>query len=315
MRALLAVIAIFAALYAGYWGIGHQGITRGLDQAETSLRADGATLTYGDRNVVGFPSRFDVTYTDVDIAQNGVTYSTPLAQVFTLSYKPNHVIAYAPGPHQIAGPFGTAQLAADDLRASVRVGANTDLPLAEARLTGKALDLSGDLGALRLGDLSLAIRAAGETTYDVFASAEALAPEALKAITANTAMPAEIDHLHARAQLRLDDQLDRHNQGDTHIDALRIDEAKLLWGDSAATVTGDLHFDQYGRADGSVSITATGLDPLLDMAQSQNPDVARLRPMIQSATDEDGQLNLIFTLKSGQIYFGLFPIGTLPPLL
>lgn len=313
MRALLVVIAVLAALYAGYWGVGHRGITQTLDQAEQAMRDNDARLEYADRVVTGFPSRFDLTYSDVSLTSNGLTYETSLAQVFTLAYKPNHVIAFAPGPHHAEGPFGRVTLTTDDLRASLRVTANTDLPLAEARVAGRGLDLQSDDMTARMQDVNLAIRAAADARYDLFFEAKGIAPAQLDAITEGSPLPATISSLRGQGIATLDAPMDRHGAATT-LRALAIHSSTLAWGDSRVTLSADLTFDADGLASGSVTVTALNWEPLVTLAERQSPDMTMLRPMAEAANDEAGQLRMIFSIRAGHVFVGPLPIGQIPPL-
>ena len=60
MRKLIWIVAIFAALYGGYWFVGSRAALTGMEAALDRMKAEGLG-TYRAVTLRGFPSRFDIT--------------------------------------------------------------------------------------------------------------------------------------------------------------------------------------------------------------------------------------------------------------
>ena len=77
MRALLIVVLVVSALWAGYWVVGSQAMERGV--TGWFAAQDGGPLTAEQQGitVAGFPNRFDLTVTEPRLsnAETGVGVS------------------------------------------------------------------------------------------------------------------------------------------------------------------------------------------------------------------------------------------------
>ena len=59
MRGLLALVAVLALAWAGYWVVGSRAVHRAAEACFAQVRAQGLTADHGRLAVRGFPSRFD----------------------------------------------------------------------------------------------------------------------------------------------------------------------------------------------------------------------------------------------------------------
>ena len=83
-----------SALWGGYWFIGSAGFEKGLAAWFDERRSAGWVADYSDIKTRGFPNRFDTTISDLELADTraGLAWSAPFFQIFTLSYRPNHIV-------------------------------------------------------------------------------------------------------------------------------------------------------------------------------------------------------------------------------
>lgn len=301
MRKLLAAVMLLGVLYGGYWGAGWIGLGRSLDQAEAAARSQGTAVSYAARSISGFPSRFDINYDSPRLATAQWDWRAPLVQIFALAYRPNHVIAFAPGPHQIGSPAGAVTLDSRDARASLRARAATDLPLAEARLTIADLRLAGLFDATAEQTFAALRATDAAQEYDVFLQFDA----------ANLPGGIRIDTLRLRAGLTLDAPLDRHGRA-SGPEAIRLEEMQLVAGKARIDAEGALDFDAAGLASGQITLRARKAEQLLERLLEGHPQQARAR-LLLAAAEKDGALELIFTISAGSVYLGPLPLGRIPP--
>ena len=129
MRFLLSITFLGAALWAGYWYLGSGGAETAIRQWFDQRRTAGWTAEFSDMQVIGFPSRFDTTFTDISLADpvTGYAWDAPFFQVLSLSYRPNHVIAVWPEEQQIKTPAGSYQIQSQKARASLIADIKTNL--------------------------------------------------------------------------------------------------------------------------------------------------------------------------------------------
>ena len=132
------------AVGAGWFAI-EIFVARPLSQLEAAARgwfdaevAEGRVATYETLEVVGFPSRFDLTITAPVLADpaRGMAWRAPFAQVFAMSWKPWHLIASLPGGQEISVSGQKFGLDTDRLMASLLLVPGPDLALSEAVVEG-----------------------------------------------------------------------------------------------------------------------------------------------------------------------------------
>lgn len=318
MRKLVIITAILAALYSAYWGVGRVGLARGIPQAQAALAAQGVNIGYQDLTIQGFPSRFDTTLTGVHLTTQSAEWKTPLAQLFALSYRPNHIIAYLPGPHTVLANGIAHTLTPQDMRASVQVGASTTLPLKNATIELTNATLSNDEGTTQIAKGLAALRHAGpgDNQYDVYAQFDQITPDVIAAIDPNAHLPRQFDVLRLDALATLSEPLNRETSQPA-LTALNLREATMVWGDIQITIKGDLTV-AAGVPSGAVTVTIKGWQAALAMLTKAGiiaPQSAR--QMSQFATPfarGDDTLDLPITLRDGTMWVGPLPIGPAPRL-
>lgn len=329
MRKLLIVILALAGLYSSYWMIGRSGMTAAIDRAQTQAATQGVEITWSDRTLVGFPSRFDLSLRDLLIEAPGVRLRTPELQSYMLSYRPNRVILSGAGPYQIETPAGLIELSTESLRASASVAARPSLPLDHVTIDSNAPALSAAPFKLTAAHLLAAIRAvdSGDSEpgalYDLYAEAKEIRPGAtLRAqIDPENTMPEQLEAMSLDARLVLDRPLDRRLSKDTPPRPRAIDlrAATLSWGTTRVTVSGALTIDASGLANGRLRLNAQNWAKLYEMitkGAALPPEVASTyRGMLNSlAGGPDQPLEFDLTVAAGLVKLGPITLGALPAL-
>ncbi|MFE3836843.1 DUF2125 domain-containing protein [Pseudogemmobacter sonorensis] len=344
MRGLLSFAAILLLLWSGYWLAGKLAIEHVAEGFLESPEARGRVTVSGGLSVRGWPNRFDLTAEGVELRdpETGIGYRAPFVQVFAMTWKPWHVIAALPERQQILLLEGGLTLSGSGLMASLRVRPGSALPLAEARLAGRAVGLAltqpggaqADGGGwhVSLDDLALALRAAeGPASYDLGLRVTGLVPDpALTALLSRAAvpgwpvadLPAQVETLRADARLVLSAPLDRHaGESRPRLIGISLRDLGFDWGALSVSARGEIGPDAAGYASGRVELSARGWDrlPALLVAsgllrEDLGPTVGSALRAAAEAGESPETLVLPLVLEEGWIRFGFLPLGPAPRL-
>jgi hypothetical protein len=329
MRGLIWAIGLLALLYGGYWFVGARAVERGALAAIDALGEQGKRLDHQGLRVAGFPNRFDVTLTEPQFtdAVSGLGWRAPFAQVFSLSYKPWHLIAALPHDQTLILPGGEVAIGSDRFEGSLVMEPGTALTLDRLAVIIEALRLTApDATTLTAEKVQLATRqaVARAHAHDLAFEATGLAlADAQGRELALTGLPATVDRLSLTTEIALDAPIDRHaGQTRPRIVALDIKEALLVWGDLRAHARGQLTPDINGLAAGELTLRVEGWERLpeaLAAAGVITPDaVAGVRAMLASMAAPSGvpdaALELPLSLRNGFVSFGFLPLGPAPRL-
>lgn len=312
MRRLTYFIVALAVLYAGYWFIGANRVSTGVETALQQMESDGWTAQ-AEVATKGFPSRFDTTLSDVIIAgpKGQIRYEAPFVQALALSYRPNNVIVVLPPEQRISGPADAGTLRAERMRASATVKPNLSLAFDDLTIEGTALRYEADSGwNVILEKLLAAARLQADSTnsYDVYAK--------LDQITL-TEQSDPISTILADADIRLQDPLDR-NSMEIIVEQVVINAFQITWGDIVLTGQGQLDVDTAGLPVGTIGLQIENwrqLVPALVSAGVMDAGFA------QTATTMGGflaagqpNITLPLTFEDGFGSLGPLPLGPAPRL-
>ena len=326
MRRLTIIVAVLAALYSGYWFVGARAAENGARSGIADAVAQGWEVAFTDLSTRGFPSRFDTTVTELEIAtpDRWLRYATPFAQVFALSYAPNEVIAALADRHDITLGQLPLTVTTDGLRASARVAANTELSFESATAEVGAMTVQIAQGPiLRLTSALAASRQVPEAanTYQFYFEALGLTlPDAVMSLLApNDDLSATMPRIAVDASAAFDAPLDRHALAQTRaISAVGVQSFDVQWGDMRLTGTGDVVPDARGYAEGKVTLQATNWRSILGLLVNGglvDPEVAPTwEAMGDALSNEQPTLELPVSFSGGIARIGLFPIGPAPQL-
>lgn len=328
MRWLLRVIVVLACLWGGYWFIGAQGVDAAARAWLADQSAMGRQAEYSELKVRGFPNRFDLTLTDPNFIDpvSGIGWKAPFLQVFSLTYKPWHLIAAFPPEQTITLPSSTIALHAEKLQASVVAEPAPSLPLDSFAMAGEGLI------ARAQSDWQISAKKARIATrrdktrpdmHEIGVDIETLIPrsEAIASLSASE-LPDVIERLTISGFIGFTAPLDRFTpQTRPQIDRLELNEAKLSWGSMIVTAKGDLRADTAGYADGVLVLRLENWETVLKAAialnlidASEAPAWQNAATFLSSQSEGDNAIEVPLGFSAGEMTLGPFPIGPAPRL-
>ena len=325
MRVLLWIATLLVVAWSGYWFVGKSAVDRGVEAFLQSATAQGLEIDQAGYSVAGFPNRFDLTVTRPDVfdRRSEIRWQAPFVQVFSLSYRPWHVIAAFAPTQTLRTPAEDITLQSGKLQASVVVAPNTTLALERSTLVGDALRAESSLGWVLAADtLRFSTRAdpSRANAYDIGLELLGLSPDpALSARLPD--LPPQIAVARLDANATLTAPLDRFaSQTRPDITALSLREALLTWGDLSAFAKGDLTVKD-GLLEGRIDIRVTGWRNLVAMAASLGlikpeiaPTAANMMQAIAASSGDPDVLEMPLIFRDGQMLLGPLPLGPAPRL-
>lgn len=322
MRLLAGVIVVLALLYGGYWFVGAGAAERGALAAMARLEARGLNITHGGLEVAGFPNRFDLTLTEPQLqdAGTGIGWSGAFAQVFSLSYKPWHLIAALPDQQQITLPGQVLVLTNTRMQGSLMMKPAPDLPLTALDAVAEGVSLRSDQGwALALASANLRLAEAEGGSYQLAARVLDLVPD--QRLAATTGLPETVERLDLLADVTFDRVPALRDGAAPAVQRVVVQEAHVVWGPVKLLAKGDLLADATGRAEGRLDLRIEGWRAALDAVQSLQlipdrflPLLAGVLTQMEQASGEPGIIALPLTFQNGLTSLGPVPLGPAPRL-
>ena len=331
IRALLAAVLVAALGWSAYWWVGARALDRSVEAWLADRRAEGWVADASDTKVRGFPNRFDLTLTDLELAdpETGLAWSAPFFQILALSYRPTHLIAVWPPEHTVATPFERVAISAADLRASLRVQDTATLALEDATFVADDVRLRSDAGwqaAIGTGRLAMRRVQATETRYELGVELLDLAPGdvATDRLDPSGTLPAEI------GTLRLDAVADftaPWNRAAIEVarpqpTAIELRELRAAWGRLDLRAAGELDVGPQGVLDGRITARAENWREILDLAVASGALPASLAPTIERGlgflarqSGSPDTLDAALTFEDGRVAYGIIPLGAAPRLV
>ncbi len=318
---LVGIIGAFLA-WGGYWFFG----SRAVEREATAWIAATPEASVESLRVRGFPNRFDLTLTQPVYDTPDLAWSAPFAQVFALSYKPNHVLVVFPHDQSLRVLGADWMLNSSDMRASLVARASSEIGLDRANLVIEALRARGVSGdSLRADKVRLASRALDDDPHAHEIGAEVLGlrppPGFLAQVDPNGALPPVIERVHLDGVVRFGRPLYRAAGSDARIEALDLRGLTIDWGAVSLNAEGALQVDGAGQVAGDVSVTLANWRLLLDGLRAAGLWDPGMDPLILGLLGglarEDGDettLTLPLTAQGGTLYLGPFALGRLPVL-
>ncbi|MDO7556425.1 MAG: DUF2125 domain-containing protein [Loktanella sp.] len=325
MRKLTFIVAILAALYAGYWFIGSSAVEKGVTGQIAKMNEAGWDITYSDLGTKGFPSRFDTSATDLSVTtpEAGFTWNVPFVQANALSYRPNSVIAVFPNQQEIIVNGQPIVVNSDGLRANLAVAAGTDLEL--SNLTAEVGEMSLELPSGPLTSISsglFALRPAiAPLTYDAYLTLDNLdLPPALRALLdPRGTLPETLSQTVIDAQITLDEKLDRHALASKQlplVDKVELNSAAMTWGALELRGTGEITIDLGGVPTGQITLSATNWQQMFDIALKIGALDAQVGRTLRNAglllSGGSNDISIPLSFKGGNMFIGPIPAGAAP---
>lgn len=328
MRALTVIVVVLAALWGGYWFAASAAVQRGVEGWFADQAANGMVADRADLRVAGFPNRIDVTVDGLHLADraSGSGWRAPQVQVFSMTWKPWHLIAALSAGQVVDLPGQSITIDGTDMGASLELHPGTALALNRIRAEGQAVKLTSTAGwtlaaakvlAATEDDPSLA------DTHRIGLTVENIAPDpAFVQALADSGLPAVIPRLHLDAHVTLTAPIDRF-AGETQpkVNGLDIADMSLNWGPLTAKATGRLMPDADGLATGEIALTITDwrramkvIVALGGLTQDQADVLANGLKTLADAGPDPEVLNLPLKAANGRLSLGPFPLGPAPRL-
>ena len=335
MRKLLVVLILGVVLWSGYWFAGSTLLRQGAEDWFADQAAQGLTAEKTAFSVRGFPNRFDMRVEGLKLADpaTGFGWQAPFAEVYSMTWKPWHIIAALPPEQVIRLPDQEVALASDRFFLSFRTRPASDLPLAAVIVETAALDATSTIGWTVKAGRSVASLSADEevagagnapNAYVLALDIADLAPDpvAVAKITLASGLPDRVAVVRLRAVATLTAALDRH-AADTRpaLKTLELTEALVTWGTLSLTAKGGLARDEDGFAAGRIEIAVTNWRPLvpaLVAAGTIKKELAlTVENMLAALAKESGNpdvLKLPLVMNGGYMSLGPLPLGPAPML-
>lgn len=336
MKRLLFLIVVSATLWSGYWLYGSSTTKAAFEAWFAERRAEGWAADFAALQVQGFPNRFDVTLSDVALADPGTgwAWDAPFFQLLALSYKPNHVIAVWPDLQNLATPQDRFTITQAEMQASLVLWPDAALAPDRIRLVADTVQISASDGsgtamsALRMaaerlgadGEAATTAPTQGETRYRIALSAEGFAPDLglRNRIDPAERLPRTLDALRADVTFGFDRPWDRRAVEDRRpqprLISLRLAEAR--WGDLELKAAGDLEIDAEGDALGRITVKAQNWREILQMARASGELPEGLADTLEQALSllagRNDAIDIPLDFRGGLIWIGPVPVSEGP---
>lgn len=320
MRFLMVLAATATLGWGGYWGIGSWALERALATGLAGVRE----ITLAGHGIAGFPGRFVVTLDQPVWQSDGFVWSAPFVRVFAPSYRLTHVNALLAPEQRLSVAGLDAQLHHADLRIRLLIEPRLDLPLNRVTLDGRQLALSVAGQTHHLGGLRASSRRVDARGHELMIALETLVPDPalMDLVDPGRLWPRRIDMLRLEAQVRLDRALDRHALGGQtpQLETLTLTGARATWEGVDIVATGALEPEPDGRLSGSLALSVSGWQSLMQSARSSGLIEAEHDILVAIAAqglisaDNPNQLEVVFSVVDGAIYWGPFLVAEVPAL-
>ena len=323
VRWLLGLAVVATLAWGGLWFIGARSVEAALTQA---LGAPGAPLTASSQTVRGFPNRIDVTLTEPALDGGDLQWSAPFLQVFSLIYRPHHVIVVAANEQNLTLNGLPATITTEDARASVVMRPTGNLVLDRAVLVARmpVLALPGE--RLSADTARAAIRLAeGETRrYEAVIEIETGFPDpaVMAEIDPAGLLPRRWDLLRLEAEITLDRPLDLDVFRGAPMPpaALALTGAQAVFDGISLDATGRITPDAWGFPEGELVVSVTGWAALSDRLAEAGLLPPEARAWVQATApslaraDAPEVLDIPLRLTGGQLRLGPLVLAELPAL-
>jgi len=330
MKWILSLITVAALIWGANWFIGAQNAENEAEAWLTERRDDGWAAQVSGVETKGFPNRYDITFTDIELVDpdTGWAWRAPMFQLLRLSYDADKVIAVWPPEQILASPYELITVTSTDMRASVAFSDVEALNVDTTTWTAEGLDLSPRNGAGVTIDKSVAAlrRQEGtEATYDLALTLSGITPSALAKRQLDPAgvLPTRIDDAVIDAVATFDKPWDKSalEEARPQPTAITLKDARASWGALALRFAGDVTIDAAGRPTGKISMQAQNWREMLSLAENSGALDPNVRGVLEGTlqiiaglSGNSETLDVPVSLKAGRASVGFIPLGDAPPL-
>ena len=327
MRAFMVVVLALGVLWGGYWFAGSMALQKGANAWFAGQVAQGRAATNGGVAVRGFPNRFDLTLTDVHLADpvTGFGWDAPFVQLFSMTWKPWHLIAALPNVQTFTLPDQSVGLASSELQGSLKLVPGAALALDGIVVDGLDVVATSSLGwVVKAARAELATRqdASVANGHEVSVTVTGLVPDAglLAAIAGTSDLPGLVEVARVDLVAGFSAPLDRF-AGDTRpqVVALTVKEGQVRWGDLVVTVKGSVVADAGGLAEGRFDINIENWRKMIAPAVAMGliraeiaQTVENMMGLLAQQSGDGTSLELPLVMTAGRMSLGPIPLGPAP---
>ena len=294
MKNLAMLMILLAFGWAGYWVLGSWRVEKNFDRWFEDRRNDGWVAEYDDLAILGFPNRFDTTFTNLTLTapDASMAWAMPFFQLFTLSYRPNHIIVVWPPKQTFTTPLEELTLQTDNMRASFVFHPETELTLNRANISVNKLNLKStrnwQLGA---DNLSLAVyqQEGQSASYRIALRAQDVASPLANPPFSGIGLPKALSALEVDLTAKFDRTWTRRavEHARPQLTQINLALAEISLGDLGLAMNGDITIDKAGYPNGNINIRAVNWREIVSIAR----DSPQVSPSITKAIND--ALNLV----------------------
>ncbi len=317
MKLLLTIVLLVAAIYAGFWLVASQGLDRGLRAGIAAAEGQGWQIDTSDLSTGGFPSRFDVTATDLAVTSpdEGLVWRAPWVQSAALSYRPNKVIVALPPEQTVRIGRQDLDVVSTGFRASFSVAADRSLSFDALTAEAENFSVTSSYGWSIGGRKTLfALRPLGPAanTYEAYVDFSDMQSNLTLPSAPSTPAQMTVD-----ATMVLDRPLDRFALLPTRpqITNITLNDLSLNWGTLQLTATGALQVDATGTPTGQMTLIAKGWEDLIGLLSEAGlvqPNILPTFKSMASLMSNGTTLTMPLTFANGGMALGPIPLGPAP---
>ncbi len=330
MRVLLGGVLALALVWCGYWVVGSMALQKGVEAWFADQAARGKIATTSAIEVHGFPNRFDLTVKDLHLADpvTGVAWDVPFAQVFSMTWKPWHVIAALPNSQTVTTPREKITVESSTLMGSVVVVPGTALALDRIILDGADLVVASSMGwQLKATRAELATRqdATVANGHEVNLTVTGLVPDAglMAALGTTSDLPDLVDVARLDLVAGFSMPLDRFAaQTKPLLTTLTVKDGQIRWGDLALTTKGTVVAGADGLAEGRIDVHIEKWRKMLPVAVAMGlikaevaPTVENMMGLLAQQSGDGTNLDLPLVMAAGRMSLGPIPLGAAPRMV
>ncbi|MBM7066080.1 DUF2125 domain-containing protein [Actibacterium sp. 188UL27-1] len=317
---LLIAICAAGVLWGGTWFWGQGSTKRDVTDWQAARHAEGWQADWADHSVAGFPNRYDVTLTDVALAdpQTGWAWRAPFFQVLRLRYRPNHLILIWPETQTLQNPHQTLTITSEQFRASLVYGSGDPAVIERVTIVENNVAVASTTGWTVTGaELRMASRPGDDPkTVDLGLAGTGLRLTGLPIPDVGAAINADLTATFDRPW-----DARALNDRRPQIDRLTIRNINARLGQLTLRIAGTLTADPDGRAVGDVLVKATNWRDILDLAVATGALPEAVAPPISTALEAVSKLaghpdtlDIPISFQRGLTRVGPVPIGPAPSL-
>ena len=330
MRTIIGVCLFAALAWFGYWFVGSNALETATKAWLQDRQEHGWVAEYSSLEVNGFPSRFDTTVTDFNLAdpQYGWAWQAPEFHILSLSYKPNHFIATWPTSQVVSTPRKKYTITNDDMRASLVFEPNTTLALDRSTLTLENLTIrtsADEASSIKSAVLATRQSETSKFAHDIAFDGKGFTPsKALKAqIDPTSMLPADFETVVIKTTVHFDAPWDRIavEAVKPNLTQLDITTFDAKWGEVQIQATGSVVVDVNGYPTGKISIRAKNWREMIKLAVTSGALDASIAQSLESGlgliamlSGNNETLDVPLSFANRVMSIGPIPIGPAPRL-